>query len=241
MRVTDIDTGKEVVLFNSEELKRDMSELAQQRCQHANVEMAQVKYRNLSLHVRRVCVECGAFKGDTIKRENEHSDLQIIDQESIRAAYDKRMQGRREEIIQKHVRLQRRREAGFQIEYISYLGSPDWKQRRERVLKRANFICEGCLEKRATVVHHLNYKSIYSEMLFDLVGLCKECHAKCHLDKSELSEEEMLSDDLPCYGCRCHGERVEGSWCEKFDVHTTIALTDGELCGPRARELEPLK
>lgn len=42
------------------------------------------------------------------------------------------------------------------------------------------FMCEGCLERPATQVHHLHYQRVFDECLFDLVAICDRCHAKCH-------------------------------------------------------------
>ena len=64
--------------------------------------------------------------------------------------------------------------------YRDYLLSPEWAKRREKVLRRANGICEGCGEARATQVHHKTYDHIYNEPLFDLVAICKACHESIH-------------------------------------------------------------
>ena len=64
--------------------------------------------------------------------------------------------------------------------YSDYLLSPEWAKRREKVLRRANGICEGCGEARATQVHHKTYDHIYNEPLFDLVAICKACHESIH-------------------------------------------------------------
>jgi hypothetical protein len=41
-----------------------------------------------------------------------------------------------------------------------YLKSPEWRSLREKVLKRANYVCEGCGEKAATQAHHLTYDRV---------------------------------------------------------------------------------
>jgi hypothetical protein len=69
--------------------------------------------------------------------------------------------------------------------YQTYLQSTEWKEKREKVLLRAQGICEGCRENKATVVHHLNYKHVGDELLFELVALCEECHYKVHKDEIE--------------------------------------------------------
>lgn len=60
--------------------------------------------------------------------------------------------------------------------YNQYLESEEWQQKRSMVLKRANWICEGCGKNRANQVHHLTYERVGHEMLFDLVAICKDCH-----------------------------------------------------------------
>ena len=66
-------------------------------------------------------------------------------------------------------------------QYEEYIRtSREWQKRRELVLLRCNNTCEACLTAKATQVHHANYKSLYQELLFDLRGVCRDCHAKIH-------------------------------------------------------------
>jgi 5-methylcytosine-specific restriction endonuclease McrA len=48
------------------------------------------------------------------------------------------------------------------------------------VLERAGNICEGCGEKKASQVHHLTYKHLRLEFLFELVAVCEKCHDTLH-------------------------------------------------------------
>lgn len=69
-------------------------------------------------------------------------------------------------------------------DYDAYLTSDTWRA------KRANGLCEGCGERRATQVHHLSYPSawpgtdewIAQEKLFDLRAICTGCHTDIHRD-----------------------------------------------------------
>ena len=65
-------------------------------------------------------------------------------------------------------------------EYQEYLQSAEWKNTRDKVLYRDHFMCQGCLEVRATQVHHLSYKNIGNEFLFQLISLCDKCHERIH-------------------------------------------------------------
>lgn len=70
--------------------------------------------------------------------------------------------------------------AEFDSEYGAYLRSPEWANKRRLVMKRCGGICEGCMENPATQVHHLTYDHVGNELLFELVGICRECHEKVH-------------------------------------------------------------
>jgi hypothetical protein len=85
---------------------------------------------------------------------------------------DAKMEMQRKEY--KNERLQKHEQ------YEDYLESDEWKHRRELVIERAGGVCESCLERRATQVHHVNYHSLYCEVLWDLRAVCKECHKKIH-------------------------------------------------------------
>lgn len=65
-------------------------------------------------------------------------------------------------------------------EYNKYLDSWEWSEKAYKVMKRANFICEGCLEAEAKEVHHMTYTHIYREFMFELVALCSSCHRRIH-------------------------------------------------------------
>jgi hypothetical protein len=65
-------------------------------------------------------------------------------------------------------------------DYSEYLKTGHWLEIRERIIKRCNGICEGCGENKATQVHHLTYKNKGNEFLFELIGLCSDCHNRIH-------------------------------------------------------------
>lgn len=61
-----------------------------------------------------------------------------------------------------------------------YLQSPEWKAKRELVLKRDNNLCQHCLRRPATQVHHLSYEGVPNEPLWNLRAICRTCHAAIH-------------------------------------------------------------
>lgn len=64
--------------------------------------------------------------------------------------------------------------------YRTHLASPRWARLREKVFERAQGICEGCRETRATQVHHLTYQHMGNEFLWELVAVCRACHERNH-------------------------------------------------------------
>ena len=67
--------------------------------------------------------------------------------------------------------------------YQAYLLTPAWRAKRDAVLKRDGYVCQGCGTARAVLAHHLHYQRIFDELLFDLVALCHASHQKCHPGK----------------------------------------------------------
>lgn len=69
--------------------------------------------------------------------------------------------------------------------YTSYLNSAEWKDKREKVLQRDEYLCvehrRGCT-RTATEVHHLTYKNVGNEPLEDLSSVCHHCHAEITKD-----------------------------------------------------------
>lgn len=64
--------------------------------------------------------------------------------------------------------------------YAEYLQTDEWRERHDLVMRRCRGVCEGCGKAKATQVHHLTYKRVREEMLFDLVGVCDDCHDALH-------------------------------------------------------------
>jgi hypothetical protein len=71
----------------------------------------------------------------------------------------------------------------FRLRYEKYIVSPEWYVLRDIIMKRDGFVCQIC-NKPAEEVHHLTYKHLGNEHLFELISLCKKCHKEdYHGDK----------------------------------------------------------
>ncbi len=238
MKVMDLETGRSFVLDVTAELSRDLENFRLRECEHEHLEPRRVVVKGGSIQFRNQCLKCGRLIGTPIKKSLVSEDCPDEDAK-LREEYDASRKAEQEDIIQRHVRKQREANSGYRDRYAKYLKSEKWQSIRARVLSRANHTCEGCLEERATEVHHRTYAHVFDELLYELVALCDKCHRRSHRHEP-ITELEHL--DLPCGECQC-GEWCDDesvSYCIKFDMTTGMALAPDGPCGPDANEIEPI-
>jgi hypothetical protein len=75
------------------------------------------------------------------------------------------------------------RRAEWWDRYDNYLCSEEWARKRGLVLARDGNRCQARLDgcsMFARQVHHLTYRHVFNEPLFDLVAVCESCHDQLH-------------------------------------------------------------
>jgi hypothetical protein len=119
------------------------------------------------------CVTCGTSGGQPFPK-NEHPHWQTYP-EFDRTRNDRWHAERREAS-----RVQREAaNAQWQADYSEWLAtSPEWARMRKLVMKRANGLCEACLERPAIEVHHQNYDLGKLPPAYYLVAVCRACHER---------------------------------------------------------------
>lgn len=70
-------------------------------------------------------------------------------------------------------------------EYLRYLQSPEWQEKRLQVLQRDKYRCVDCGARKRLEVHHTSYKRVFKEDLDDLITLCRACHEEEHSPKTQ--------------------------------------------------------
>lgn len=73
--------------------------------------------------------------------------------------------------------------------YEEYLQTPEWKQKREKVLARDEHRCRVCDSDEKLQVHHRTYARRGGEDLNDLTTLCGPCHEHFH---ERISQEALM-------------------------------------------------
>ena len=139
-------------------------------CEHENQHLCRRMASNGVEHFVMQCLTCGAHvravRKDSIDPEIAATLPEWSD--AIRDKHDDQMRREREAFWNE------RRE-----EYAEYLQSPEWRKRRDHRLFLDDHTCQaqlpGCYGE-ATEVHHLSYRFIFNEPLWDLVSVCRHCH-----------------------------------------------------------------
>ena len=140
---------------------------------NCNHEDSELRKRPTSNQFVKQCLDCGwtgpAISHSTLRARDMESALLVDD--TIRSKwYDKRRE--------RSTELRNSEKNEWLKEHNDYLRSPEWKERRVKVLRRDGYICQACIENPAQEVHHLSYDHWGNEPLFELVAVCKPCHEK---------------------------------------------------------------
>jgi 5-methylcytosine-specific restriction endonuclease McrA len=187
----DPSNGHMVRLTQTPELEAEYRAWLDSKCRHPEQALRKVKPANASWMYRNQCVTCGRPNGQWVKK-SLISDVEAVAEAPLDqlAQYEQRRNLELKRITQKHLEIQ---DGRGNAEYSAYLKSPIWKAKREKILLRAKGVCEGCGENAASQVHHLSYRHIYNEFLWELVAICDGCHDRVH--REILNEQNGQKQD----------------------------------------------
>lgn len=154
---------------------------AEFNCDHEQTEVRSKTDAAGRVYYIRQCLGCWQKIGTAVKKASIRNwdAIQPFDDEKA-AHLDKWKQARRFELQEEENRLRQSHQSAWWVKYSAYLQSPKWRKKRAAVLKRDNYLCQACLENQATQAHHLTYKHLEHEPLFDLVSVCVNCHEALH-------------------------------------------------------------
>lgn len=166
------------------------------RCKHEKRHPVRWILSNGVGRVTLQCVACGDKHSTGVRKANypNFEELPELDEGLIEDAKDA-LQSFREQLREAHqdiatqfeyrrqemTELQRMAQnAEWWAKYNSYLRSPKWRSKRDRVLERDAYVCQACLKREADHAHHLTYEHVFNEPLFDLISVCNPCHKELH-------------------------------------------------------------
>jgi len=166
-------------------------------CHSPNYHLVKLITSGGTLQAKEQCENCGNVKGPALggytKEQKEALPIlnevqrelrQNLISDQYRQIHQRASEGRNKLYNEKR---EERRENWLQ-QYSRYLNSPEWRNKRELVLKRDNYRCQACLNSYATQVHHKSYEFVDlagSEPCYDLVAICTPCHERIEEMKAE--------------------------------------------------------
>jgi len=150
-------------------------------CAHPRCVVARWVNKGGALVHKRYCYDCGATISQFLKKEDAEregiTDISRARIDAISAAYEAARNGELKRIADAAAE---RQQAPNRADYDDYLRSPEWRRKAAAIIKRAGGICEGCLGRPATQVHHLTYQNRYNEFAWELRAVCDHCHDRAH-------------------------------------------------------------
>ena len=164
-------------------------------CTHETTALAKRTVKNGAVQYVQQCQRCGDARSNPISREkalvqNGGTEPPAFSEE-LSKAHDAEREAGAEQIIGKYKTREEFQRAEFREWYDKYLQSEEWAAIRAKVLTRANFTCEGCLDRPAVLAHHTSYEHVGNEFLFELLALCQSCHDRVHEEKTrELDDDD---------------------------------------------------
>jgi hypothetical protein len=171
--------------FNSQKMKALQEHWESRRCKHDGAqELRKRTVRLGGIQFVKQCLRCGAATTSplaTAKAIEANGGIEPPPfDDALEVKWRKDGQEGEKKITGDFDSREELRTAEFHNWYDVYLSSDEWADKKSKVMQRANNLCEGCGDARAQVVHHMSYKNVGEEFLFELVALCHPCHERYH-------------------------------------------------------------
>ena len=164
--------------YNDEKIAAWAEHAQQFDCDHATTALRRRVVKGGGIQYVHQCLRCGESRNQPIAKAKAIEACGGVEpppfDDHLREEWEQRRSEAAEVIKEKFSR------EAFFADYGPYLKSPAWVRRRSLVLRRAHGICEGCGERQPTQVHHLTYRHVGAEFLFELAALCDQCHERIH-------------------------------------------------------------
>ena len=149
-------------------------------CTHEETRLRLMTHCN---QIRQQCLYCGTSVGNPIKHQSltaeERERLEPFDYE-LRDLMERKRIDDKTRLAQSIAAECRQKLVERRTFYEDYLRSDAWRAKRHLVIERERGLCQGCRNAPIQEIHHLSYDHLGDELLFELIGLCRECHKKAH-------------------------------------------------------------
>lgn len=148
-------------------------------CEHLQTATTRRTISNGATQVVKQCANCGR----AVSAPLPHSSVPVVEAlPEFDVSLLERSQARQREEWESRRAENDSARAARHDEYSAYLLTPQWMAKRLKALERDGYMCQGCLNARATEVHHTTYSHLGAELLFQLISLCSNCHEWLHAE-----------------------------------------------------------
>jgi len=178
--------GSNVKLIEDAQLAADFASWSAKACQHQSQFTGKTANSIGADVYKRYCRACGIATTQHLgHRTIANTTVTLVDNAAREKRVDAYATARREALDAITRAAADRAQPERRSDYVEYLASADWQKLRNAVIVRCGNLCEGCRGSGVDDVHHLTYRHIGREFLFELVGLCRACHTRWHEDAGE--------------------------------------------------------
>lgn len=108
--------------------------------------------------------------------ERFYSEYRRPEMDRIKKEHEEQLLEEQKKWAEERIKEQKEQKDTWFKEHSEYLHTSQWQNIRQKVLKRDNYLCQGCLEAKATEVHHITYANWRNELMFELMSVCYNCH-----------------------------------------------------------------
>jgi hypothetical protein len=151
---------------------------AYRNCKHGFKKTSRFICSNGAVKICNQCETCGKRVGDFIKKNSFSKGTTFDHLPVFNVEFRDEMAKKCGDMVREEYKKKRAdEESDWWDWYNGYLQTSKWKTKRRFVLSR-DPLCQACLTHPSTEAHHLTYKHVGEEPLFDLIGVCKACHKK---------------------------------------------------------------
>jgi hypothetical protein len=190
--VTDPQTGERLIVEHDDGYMAFIRDFNSGWCRHPMKEIFRFKVSSGAIQVRECCNGCGqAFGAALSQRDKKWLESLPWLPDNLSTNYVEEREIQRRMLLIELARKQHNERGAFTKSYAAYLISERWFAKRALVMKRCAGVCEGCGVKPAVEVHHHHYQHLFDEFLFELVGLCRDCHDRITLERRAQQEAAL--------------------------------------------------
>ncbi len=166
--------------------------LSVHKCECVRTALRAKTIKNGRIQWKQQCLRCGSSASSAVA---QNAELKVAPwDEELPISFEASLKTQRRALELTFLDRTANMESGLDVSYQEYLRSPEWKRKRNLVLKRDNNICQGCLVNEAEEVHHFHYEDVPNELLFDLISVCSGCHARIH--QKHIEKRKKLRADF---------------------------------------------